>query len=292
MTSFLLLQLVVPFAEGAPCAPGTTTSEVAIVLGGAESAFERRDKAAVVASADDALEGLLCLQDAVTPGFAARFHRVQGLRAFLLKEDGVASRSFAAARTLDPSYNFSVSVLPQAHPARVLYEMAPVAVASFATLPPLGGSVRLDGRDAAARPTDRPTIFQLFDDTGALLATEYLQPSNPVTVPTVPAATAASTLPPAMPAPPSPLTSPATPAGDPGPNKAMLLGGVGGLLISGVLYGIAGAVEADYDGLAPSAANRSQFEGLYATNHGLVVGAGVTAAVSVAVGAASFVVRW
>ena len=63
-------------------------------------------------------------------------------------------------------------------------------------------------------------------------------------------------------------------------------------VVSGVLYGVAGAVRADYDALEPAPGNLGEFESLYATNHGLVVGAGVTASVALVVGVTSFVVRW
>jgi hypothetical protein len=58
--------------------------------------------------------------------------------------------------------------------------MAPAAVASFAPLPPVRGTLRLDGRDLTARPTDRPVIYQLFDDTGAVVTTFCRQASDPL----------------------------------------------------------------------------------------------------------------
>lgn len=293
-----LTALVVPHAEAAACERASTTSQLSALLGAAEVAWEKRDRPAVVAAADTALGELACLRDSVTPALAARFHRVTGLRAFLLQDDGSAIRSFAAARSLEPNYVLPTALVPQAHPARILYDMAPVAIASFAPIPAVQGILRLDGRDLQARPTDRPVIFQLFDDSGSVVTTFCLQASDPLPPlppPLTPALAAVSSpAPVAM----SPATVAVVPlvgmgvAGHRGPNKPLIYGALGGLVVSGVLYGVAGAVQGDYAGLEQVADNEAEFESLYATNHGLIVGAGVTATLSVALGAAAFVVRW
>lgn len=295
-STLLFLAVLAPQAYAAPCERQIMASDVAIVLGSAEAAFEKRDKAGVLAAADQANEQLACVVDAVTPAFAARFHRVAGLRAFLSQDEGGAIRSFAAARTIEPNYLLSTTLVPQGHPARILYDMAPVTVAGVAAIPDLQGSVRLDGRDTKNRPTDRPVIFQLFDTGGAVVTTRCLQPAD--SLPDLPAPIAAVVAAAPIPAqaakvetvilPPDSATDPARK----GPNAPLLYGAVGGLIVSGVLYGIAGAVQADYDAMERVETNAGEFDSLYATNHGLIIGAGVTAGLSAVVGVTSFVVRW
>ena len=294
----MLLLLTVAWADAAECEAGTTTAVIAADLTAAESAFEKRDKVAMVTAAEKARSDLPCLKDAVTPALAARFHRVQGLRAFLQQDEGSAIRSFAAARAIEPNYALPETMVPAAHPARVLYEMAPVAVASFAPVPAVAGSLRLDGRDLQARPTDRPVIYQLFDEKGGVVTTFCLQPSDPLPALPAPLAVAPVVLPPPPPAAtataaaPLPTGSVAPVAGHSGPNKPLLYGAIGGLVASGVLYGIAGAEQAAYNDLDPIESNRGQFEDLYATNHGLILSAGVTAGLSVVAGVCSFAVKF
>lgn len=278
-----MILFFVSIANAADCAAPTTTAELTASLAAAETAFEKRDKPGVIAADDKAREALPCLNDAVTPGVAARYHRVDGLRSFLLQDEGGAIRSFAAARSIEPAFVLPSTLLPTAHPARVLYDMAPVTVASFAPLPEVSGTLRLDGRDLTARPTDRPVIYQLFDETGAVVTTFCLQATDPL--PPLPAPKIVATAPAPAPLPPAPVAKK-------GPNVPLLVGAAGGLVVSGVLYGIAAGVRGEYDATEPTAANAGALEDLYGTNHGLVIGSAAAAGVSVALAATALVVRF
>lgn len=280
---------MIPFfaapAFAAECIARTSTADLSASLTAAETAFEKRDKPGVIAADDRARESLPCLRDAVTPAVAARYHRVDGLRSFLLQDEGAAIRSFAAARSIEPAYVLPASLLPTAHPARVIYDMAPVAVASFAPLPEVAGVLRLDGRDLTARPTDRPVIFQLFDEAGAVVTTFCLQATDPL--PPLPAPKAVATAPAS-----DPVPLPPAPVVRKGPNVPLLAGAAGGLVVSGVLYGIAASVRGEYDTTEHTAANATRLEELYGANHGLVIGSAAAAGVSVALAATAFVVEF
>lgn len=281
-------------ADGTPVAPAVaacptrrSTADLSRALDQAEAAFERRDKATVISSATDAEAHILCLGEALTPSVAARFHRVQGLRAFLSQDQPAAGRSFAAAKAIEPAYVLPATLVPDAHPARVLYDSAPVGITASEPIPATRGSVRVDGRDLPTRPTDRPVVLQRFDESGAVAQTWVLKPADPlpelpaplILTPTI---SANDRLPP--PTGPGPTSR--------GPNKPLLFGAIGGVVVAGGLYGVSGAVKGQYDGLDRVPANEEQFQSLYGTNHGLIIGSAATLGLAVLAGAASFAVQW
>lgn len=272
--SFLLVLGAEAQAESPDCAAETSTETLAATLDAAERAFERRQRAAVSEAAGEALAHLPCLHDAVTPDLAARLHRVEGLSAFLGKDEAGARRSFASARAAEPGYTMPGTFLPSGHPARVLYEQAAAPPASAEPIPPVEGSVHLDGRAAVVRPTDRPVILQHFDRTGRVDLSRYLSPTDPLPLLPAPMAVGPS---PALPTPSPPTTSP---GGSHQPRRGLLIASLGGLAASGVLYGAAGLVQGRYEDLPSGSASNERLASLYRTNHALVITAGLTATLS------------
>ena len=140
--------------------------------------------------ASEAIEAQLpCVERIVNPQLAARLHRVEGLRAFVAGDRQRAIGAFAAAQRIEPDFRFPEAVFPSAHPVPRLWEQAagiprevePVAVPDSALL-------WLDGVVGTARPTMIPAVVQLQARDGAVLATAYAWPGEPLPVPPVVAA--------------------------------------------------------------------------------------------------------
>ncbi|MED5372025.1 MAG: hypothetical protein VX899_13485 [Myxococcota bacterium] len=156
------------------------SSELARSLEDAEAAFEARDKAQVLASRDQAVLTVNCMVEPITRSSAARLHRVMGLAAFLEKDQEAAQRSFAAARRLEPAYTFPTSMVPEGHPVREDYRALAVETLSAHTLvPPLSGHLTLDGHEGLDRPDGIPTVYQRFNDAGAVVDTRLLRATDP-----------------------------------------------------------------------------------------------------------------
>ncbi len=255
--------------------------EVVMALESAERAFEERDKAAVREAGAEARQALPCVRETITPGLAARYHRVEGLVGFLDKDDTRAGAAFGAARLTEPGFVLPSTWAPQGHPLQGVYTLFDLEAASHTPVPvPGSGRLHLDGRQASERYTDLPAVLQVFDDAGAVTATSWLPSGAPVPYVAPAPIAASSTL-------PGPEVS-ASPRS--GPNRTLLGSALAGVLISGALYGGAAVVGNSYDALEQTPENAEQFETLYTRNHRLVISAGVTAGVSAGLGAGAFMI--
>lgn len=146
----------------------------------AERAFESMNLDSFLTSADQAASALPCLQEAATRPFAARYHRVQGLRAFVVRDADRAPLAFAAARALEPAYVFPETLVPPDHPLRVLYGQVPLDAGAPTPLPTLAhGYLLVDGRAGSTRNTAFPQLVQHIDEHGAVVSTDYLWPGAP-----------------------------------------------------------------------------------------------------------------
>lgn len=175
-----MVLLLAGFVAAAACDKPRTSAEVDLALAAAEFSWgvdEPGFQRAVAAAAD----ALPCVEDPVTVAFAARCHRVLGLRAFLAGDDASASRAFAASIAADPAYTFPETMVPAENPLRALYEGARSLPTTTQEIPPPAGrsSVRIDGVATRARPTFRPTILQLVTPDGRA-ATAWLATDAPL----------------------------------------------------------------------------------------------------------------
>ncbi len=89
--------LVTGTAWAAPCTEPTTTSDVALSLEAAETAFGSLDGMRFLTETDKALDALPCVTDPVSRTLAARLHRTVGFKAFLQEDQSGAALSFASA---------------------------------------------------------------------------------------------------------------------------------------------------------------------------------------------------
>ena len=188
------------------CEEDATTADLRIVIEEAEAAYIALDSDGV-RDRLDALAALTpCLSEAIPRPDAARYHRIQGLGAFIGRDSEAASpRAFLAARSIEPDAALPSSLVPDGHPVQRLYTQLSVTDRTFGPLPePAGGYLLLDGRQDDQRPLSHPVLLQRIQDTGGVAQSAYLWPDD--------------SLPPFPVAPPVALvTEPvvAEPAGDP-----------------------------------------------------------------------------
>ncbi len=171
--------LLFTVALAAPCERPTTSSDLALRLEEAEAAYAQLRPEAFSEALRAGREELPCLTEAVPRPLVARLHRAEGLDAFLAREPSRAAQAFAAARVVEPNHRFPDSMVPAQHPIRMHYAALDLSPASYEELAePAGGHLMLDARDSLKRPTAWPTLFQLVDDEGSVLATAYLWPDD------------------------------------------------------------------------------------------------------------------
>lgn len=155
-------------------------------LDAALAAYEALDQDGFEASLERAAVGIPCLTEPVTPGQAARFHRLRGLAAFGRRDLELSEQRFAAARLGDPGYAFPDTLVPPASPVRERYTAIDPKSLKQRELPvPTEGALVLDGRIGTRRNLGLPVIFQRTSPTGGVVQGALLGPSD--TVPDYPA---------------------------------------------------------------------------------------------------------
>lgn len=259
----------------AACPVPTTALDLERRLTRAEQGFADIDSVALRTALEQARQTLPCLAEPITPGVAARFHRAEALAALDANNRALAEQAFASARAAEPEY-----VLPSAYATETVREIyTAVNPDQGATQPlarPRSGSVKLDGVEAKARPLERPTVYQLLGTRGEVVETAYLLPGMP-----------------------TPAYEEEDVRARKGARVALLVGGAGGVVAAGALYASAAGVRSGPYAEAVSGwedrgseADRTRAEGLYATNHALVIGSAALAGLGVLSSALSLTVRW
>lgn len=256
------------------CPEPVSLAAVAGELDRAEAAFLAADVEGFHGGVDRAVLSLPCLGEVLAPAVAARLHRARGLDQYV-RGDAVSARSsFAAARAVAPELGLS-SLLPEGHEALVLFAEADSAGATVRLDPPAEGSLWFDGTSSLDRPADRPTVVQVVARTGALSATRYALPGDPV--PAYPVAVVVPTDP------------PGAPERRRGGRAAWLVVSGVGAATSAVLYGMASASAAEFEGPAPAAWGPADLAVQRDRTNRLVAGSAAAGGVAV-VGAVAFAV--
>lgn len=148
-----------------------------------EDAYRAQDAARVRRASDDVLATVGCLGEVVSPETAARIHRDLGLRAWLDRAvPGTlpSSAYFAAARNLEPRYEFPVDLVSREDSVfREYISVAVGATTAEAYVPPRGLNATFDGLASARRPTAWPAVLQLAaEDDGRVVWSDYLTPGE------------------------------------------------------------------------------------------------------------------
>lgn len=158
-----------------------TSANLAESLEAAEAAFADMDTAAFLTATNRVTAEANCLAESTPRSVIARLHRVEGLRAFVDKDNDRAARAFAAGRSIEPAYTFPEQLVPAGHPVRTQYTtLNPDAGGSTAVPAPASGYLAFDGRTTTARPNGRPTLAQLVGDDGGVAQSRYLWPDDPM----------------------------------------------------------------------------------------------------------------
>jgi hypothetical protein len=225
MTPLLLLTFAA--AHAADCPTRSQQADIAAKFDAAEEAYTSLDVEVFSLSLDEAALMLPCLDAPIDPAFAARNHRMRGLRAYLERDATRAAQSFAAARALQPDYSFPTTLIPEGHSVRKQYASLDVSTPNPTTAPePIEGWLSFDGTRGLSRPSMWPSIVQLFDAEGRLLSTSYLFPADPL---------------PAYKAKAQPVASAAVARKPLSPKVPLLIGAGVAAVGAGVLYAMADA---------------------------------------------------
>jgi hypothetical protein len=265
---------MLPFAllGAARAACPATASDFSSEIVQAESSFEQM-RVDAFAEAWRTLEAsVACASERVDPATAARIHRLEGLRAWLVHDDAGASAAFSAARAADPTLSWAESLAPRGHPVRVLFDAATVGATSRQPLPaPVAGTLLMDGTASTSRPGLWPTVAQYQDEHAAIAASAYLRHGD---------AMFAYPLPPPAPPPAAPTRRPFR------ASWPIAAGALAGAAAAGVTWGLAKSSWNEFHDPGTPAADlaelRSRTNGLWGASLGaasVAVGLGVTAVV-------------
>jgi hypothetical protein len=157
-----------------------TSADLLDTLIEAERAFGQLELDAFRVATAAATADVACLDEVLPRPVAARLHRIEGLRAFVLDDDAVAaSAAFASARAIEPSYRFPEALVPTGHPVRERYEQQdPKSGGESAVPAPADGQIEVDGVPGAGLPRTRPSVVQWVRADGSVPASAYLRPGE------------------------------------------------------------------------------------------------------------------
>ncbi len=273
----VLLTVLAPHLAWADCGEGVTSERLARVLERAELHAGRNAHGFGMA-AEALADQLPCLSEPQGPLQAARIHRVQGLAAFVGGDRQGCQQAFAASQRLEPDFSFSHGLFPEAHPIARLFVQARGLQLETSSVPRTGGQYWFDGLPGNARPANQPSLVQLQDSSGRLLASAYLWPGDALPTPTPPLVELAAQ--------PTLEVSGAHEARR-GPHVALTIGAGLSALAAGGCYAVALAAANDYRENPHSDAElvqlRTRANGLVFVSAGLgalAVGTGVGAVVT------------
>lgn len=178
---FLTLSLSLSLRTAQACENASTTADLRLAIEELEAAYIALDIEGVRGRLD-ALEVLMpCLQEAIPRTDATRYHRAQGLGAFINRDSESASQAFLAARSIEPDAPLPSSLIPEGHPVQRLYAERSLDDLQAGPLPePVDSYLVLDGRQADQRPLSHPVIFQRIETSGNVAQSAYLWPDDPL----------------------------------------------------------------------------------------------------------------
>ncbi|GEM_PF-6185240 len=260
------------------CATPSSEHALEASLDRVEQAFADLDDAGIDAALVEAGAHLGCLDQVVAPELAGRFHRAQGLAAWKI-DDQKQIWALAGAKAAAPDATFPFAVVPEGEALHG--DLADAQPGASERVDPAAGQLHFDGRPATERPTQRATIFQEADPSGAVVQSHYLWPGDALPAYARPEAV------------PLPVASPSPTEGDPAASAAtsgrlLKLTGAGLGVIAGGLYGAALWSESTFhndDTLA-----LDDLTGLQSRTNSLSVAAGGVAAVAAVTGGVGFVI--
>jgi hypothetical protein len=271
----MLLLVATTVRSFAACPEDVSAPRFLAQLELAEERFLAMDGAVFSVAMDEASFMVPCLAELVTPQLASQYHRLQGLNLFMSRNEERARAAFAAARAADPQADLPLELVPEGHAIRELWATADPAGPAARVPLPVSGWLGFDGLAAERRPQTRPTLLQVMTGEGAVQASVWLEPGDPL---------------PAYEAIPLPV---ARAEGLSLPRAPLLAGGGAAALLGGVLYGVAASRAARFEQPKPADTTLDDLRGSQRVTNTLVAGSVVAGGLSVlTLGAAVVVGRW
>lgn len=169
---------VTPASRTTPvgCENGVPFSTIHSMLTSQEAAFESLELASFSVSFRQMTEQLPCVSERISTADAARIHRMTGIALFVDEKNDQAARAFAAARLLDPAWDFPQAI-PEGIELRRVWERS--LTEQKTAIVPIGlpGNWVVDGVVSTRRPSDWPALLQ-EERRGYIYSTQYLAPGN------------------------------------------------------------------------------------------------------------------
>lgn len=145
----------------AECAEETTNATLGTRLEQAAKAYEDLDESGFTEAVRDTTQLIGCLSEPIEVSLAAAYHRFNALEAFSHRDIELTERSFAAARSAQPHFQFPVALVPEGSPVRTHYNALELDTLVMEVLPdPVAGEVLLDGVASRVRALPLPVVYQ------------------------------------------------------------------------------------------------------------------------------------
>ncbi len=143
------------------------------------ASWESMDQAAFRATTLKLVSHSPCLSEGAPRSLVAATHRLVGLALYQERDTPGAEAAFAAARLVEPAWSFPAALLPPGHPILLAYQARSPTTVVYSEAPrPREGTVSFDSRVGTARPSAVPTWFQRTDESGRVVASTYLFPTD------------------------------------------------------------------------------------------------------------------
>lgn len=163
------------------CAAPVAPAEIEAAMTTVEAAFRDLDEAGFRDGVNElAALRLPCVDQALTPDQAARYHRLMALHLHGLGDEVGALAALTAAHALAPTQPIPEDLAPPVHPLQQAWPGLPTDTPAARVPEPKYGKLAFDGSFTRDRPRDRPALVQLFDASGVPSATRYLDPREPL----------------------------------------------------------------------------------------------------------------
>ena len=170
------------FASDDVCDGPVSARTLSQLVSAGDVAFADLNESGFQVARWNAGQAVPCLNEPLSTGQVASYHRLEALAAFLDRDHAQTVMSFKAVLSVAPGYDLPLSLAPDNHPLRVDFEVASgLAAGALVPLPtPTEGSVIVDGTPAEGVPLDRPYVFQYIGANGAVAHSELVRPGMPL----------------------------------------------------------------------------------------------------------------
>lgn len=181
--------IVAPGVASAACDAPTTARDLHAATTAFHASWAALDVAGVHTALDQADHALRCIDEPLVAPDVVTWFQLVGLAAFLDEDKTRARDAFRAALAVLPEYDLPSAVAGPDDDWTELYEtLRGLPDEGRMALPaPEAGWIHVDGARATEHPTGRPWLFQQFDGSGRVVATQVVWTRQPPPAYVVPA---------------------------------------------------------------------------------------------------------